>query len=133
VGCESFLEGSHGDRANVLNDADDHRELHTMRDSTSGRFTDAELMREAIEGDAVIAVGMFAQQLDQVQGIYPRRFEEWGFDALQLNATKDRFGQWAAELRVPAQTPTVEHPVPSTFTRTRSPRRAQPVRASPSA
>ena len=28
VGCESFLEGSHGDRAHVRNDAADHRALH---------------------------------------------------------------------------------------------------------
>jgi hypothetical protein len=38
VGCESFLEGSHGGRAHVVTDAASHRELHHYAGRDRGHF-----------------------------------------------------------------------------------------------
>lgn len=112
VGPVLSVEDAVGSKVSALytrNEARDYIDVDSIR--ASGRFTDAGLMRAAMERDAGFEVGVFAQQLDQVQRIDPRRFEEYGVDAVQLDAIKERFGQWAAELRTSAQTPTVEQPV----------------------
>lgn len=56
-------------------------------------------MRAAMERDAGFEVQMFAQQLAVIERIEARRFEEYGVDAVQLAAMKERFAGWAAELR----------------------------------
>ncbi|MET4783435.1 nucleotidyl transferase AbiEii/AbiGii toxin family protein [Glaciihabitans sp. UYNi722] len=109
VGPVLSVEDAVGGKVSALytrNEARDYIDVDSIR--ASGRFTDAELMSAARERDAGFEVGMFAQQLDQVQRIDPRRFEEYGVDAVQLAAITGRFGQWAAELRTP--TPTADQP-----------------------
>lgn len=102
VGPVLSVEDAVGSKVSALytrNEARDYIDVDSIR--ASGRFTDAELMRAAMERDAGFEVAMFAQQLAQVQRIDPRRFEEYGIDAEQLDGIKERFGQWAAELRTP--------------------------------
>jgi hypothetical protein len=106
VGPVLSVEDAVGSKVSALytrNEARDYIDVDSIR--SSGRFTDGELMRAAMERDAGFEVAMFAQQLDQVQRIDPRRFEEYGVDAAQLDAIKERFGTWAAELRTPAEQP----------------------------
>jgi len=79
------------------NEARDYIDVDSIR--TSGRFTDAELMDAAMERDTGFEVAIFSQQLDLIQRIEPRRFEEYGVDAAQLDAIKERFVQWAAAPR----------------------------------
>jgi hypothetical protein len=65
----------------------------------SGRFTDTELVEAAASRDAGFDVEMFAMQLEQVLRITSDRFEEYGLDNAQLDVLKQRFTQWAKELR----------------------------------
>lgn len=100
VGPVLSLEDAVGSKLSALytrNEARDYIDVDSIR--ASGRFTDAELIDAAMQRDAGFEVEMFAQQLDQIQRIEPRRFEEYGVGAAQLDAIKERFAQWAAALR----------------------------------
>lgn len=65
----------------------------------TGRFTDAELIAAAIDRDAGFEVGMFASQLEYAQRLRPDMVAEYGVDADQLEAIKERFATWASQLR----------------------------------
>lgn len=72
------------------------------------RFTDSQLLRAAKERDAGFEVEMFAAQLDRLESLSLRRFEEYGFTEVEFQALKMRFREWAAELRsttTPSDTP----------------------------
>lgn len=94
------VEDAVGSKVSALytrNEARDYIDVDSIR--ASGRFTDAELMSAAMERDDGFEVGVFAQQLDRIQSIAPRRFEEYGVDADQFAALQTRFTSWAGELR----------------------------------
>jgi len=100
IGPVLSLEDAVGSKLSALytrNEARDYIDVDSIR--ASGRFTDGELINAAMERDADFEVEMFSQQLDLVDRIEPRRFEEYGVDVVQLAAIKDRFTRWAALLR----------------------------------
>jgi hypothetical protein len=66
---------------------------------SSGRFTDADLLRFAVDRDRGFSRQMFAQQLDLVRRLEPEQVAGYGVDADQLEALKARFSAWASELR----------------------------------
>lgn len=100
IGPVLSLEDAVGSKLSALytrNEARDYIDVDSIR--ASGRFTDGELINAAMERDAGFEVEMFSQQLDLIDRIEPRRFEEYGVDVVQLAAIKDRFTRWAASLR----------------------------------
>jgi len=100
IGPVLSLEDAVGSKLSALytrNEARDYIDVDSIR--ASGRFTDGELINAAMERDAGFEVEMFSQQLDRIDRIEPRRFEEYGIDVVQLDAIKDRFTRWAASLR----------------------------------
>lgn len=100
IGPVLSLEDAVGSKLSALytrNEARDYIDVDSIR--ASGRFTDGELINAAMERDAGFEVEMFSQQLDLIDRIEPRRFEEYGIDVVQLDAIKDRFTRWAASLR----------------------------------
>jgi len=100
IGPVLSLEDAVGSKLSALytrNEARDYIDVDSIR--ASGRFTDGELINAAMERDAGFEVEMFSQQLDLIDRIEPRRFEEYGIDVVQLDAIKDRFTRWAGSLR----------------------------------
>lgn len=100
IGPVLSLEDAVGSKLSALytrNEARDYIDVDSIR--ASGRFTDVELIDAAMERDVGFDVEMFSQQLDLIDRIEPRRFEEYGIDVVQLDAIKDRFTRWAASLR----------------------------------
>ena len=100
IGPVLSLEDAVGSKLSALytrNEARDYIDVDSIR--ASGRFTDVELINAAMERDVGFDVEMFSQQLDRIDRIEPRRFEEYGVDVVQLAAIKDRFTRWAASLR----------------------------------
>ncbi|MEO8906881.1 MAG: nucleotidyl transferase AbiEii/AbiGii toxin family protein [Microbacteriaceae bacterium] len=67
----------------------------------SGHFTDAELIEAAIERDPGFEVGMFASQLKRVNRLTVGDLTEYGVDATELDAIKERLTSWAAHLNRP--------------------------------
>lgn len=65
----------------------------------SGKFTDAELIRAAIERDPGFAVSMFVTQLELVHRVFPEQVSQYNVDADQLDGVKSRFDVWASKLR----------------------------------
>jgi hypothetical protein len=78
-------------------EARDYIDVDAIR--ATGRFSDVELIAAAVSRDDGFDVLMFASQLQQVQRITPDRFAEYGVDPAAVDALKDRFAAWAAELR----------------------------------
>ena len=100
VGPVLSVEDAVGSKVSALytrTEARDYIDVDAIR--ASGRFTDAELMTAAAGRDAGFDTEMFARQLEQVRRITPDRFAEYGVDAAQSDALKERFGHWATELR----------------------------------
>src|SRR5665811_1851571 len=64
----------------------------------SGKFTDAELIRSAIERDPGFEVPMFVRQLELVHRVLPEQVSQYNVDADQLDAIKNRFDVWASTL-----------------------------------
>jgi len=64
----------------------------------SGKFTDADLIRAAIERDPGFEVPMFVTQLQLVHRVLPEQVSQYNVDADQLNAIKNRFDVWASTL-----------------------------------
>jgi hypothetical protein len=62
-------------------------------------FTDAALIDSASDRDFGFEVPMFITQLDGAQTLRAERVADYGVQPEQLDAIKERFGQWAAELR----------------------------------
>jgi hypothetical protein len=50
----------------------------------------------------VDSIPMFIKQLDEAQKLHSERVADYGVQPAQLDAIKERFGQWAAELRSPS-------------------------------
>jgi len=65
----------------------------------SGKFTDADLIRAAIERDPGFEVPMFVTQLQLVHRVLPEQVSQYNVDADQLNGIKNRFDVWASTLR----------------------------------
>jgi hypothetical protein len=65
----------------------------------SGRFTDAELIRSALECDPGFEVPMFVTRLELVQRVLPGQVSQYNVDADQLDGIKNRFDVWASTLR----------------------------------
>jgi len=65
---------------------------------TSGKFTDAELIRAAIERDPGFDVPMFVTQLQLVHRVLPEQVSQYNVDADQLDAIRNRFDAWASKL-----------------------------------
>jgi len=65
---------------------------------TSEKFTDAELIRSAIERDPGFDVPMFVTQLQLVHRVLPEQVSQYNVDADQLEAIKNRFHLWASTL-----------------------------------
>ena len=77
--------------------ARDYLDVDAIR--ASGRFTDAELIAAAQDRDPGFDVTLFERQLDQATRLRPDMVAEYGIDADQLEAIKQRFATWAATLR----------------------------------
>ena len=104
IGPVLSLQDAVGSKVSALytrTEARDYIDVDAIR--ASGRFTDAELMTAAAGRDAGFDTEMFAKQLEQIRRITPDRFAEYGVDAVQSDELKERFGQWATELRRPPQ------------------------------
>lgn len=100
VGPVLSLQDAVGNKISALYsraEARDYLDVDAIR--ASGRVTDAELIRSVRERDAGFEVSVFARQLDQFQRIKADRFSEYGVNAKQVDAIKQRFVEWAAELR----------------------------------
>ncbi|AQX82315.1 hypothetical protein BWO91_16585 [Plantibacter flavus] len=65
----------------------------------SGRFTDDQLLAAVAERDAGFERTMFADQLQQIRRVTDDRFTEYGHALEQIVALKQRFMDWASELR----------------------------------
>ena len=109
VGPVLSLDDAVGNKVSALYsraEARDYLDVDSIR--ASGKFTDAELIAGAGDRDLGFEVPMFAIQLDGAQRLRSERVAEYGVDAARLDAIKERFAAWAAELRTPAAT--VEQP-----------------------
>ena len=65
----------------------------------SGHYTDLQLVDAAAERDPGFEAGMFATQLDRVNRLTVDDLNEYGVDALELVAIKERLTAWAKALR----------------------------------
>lgn len=109
VGPVLSLDDAVGNKVSALySRAEDRDYLDVDSIRESGKFTDAELIDAARDRDLGFEVPMFITQLDGAQKLRPERVADYGVQPAQLDAIKERFGQWAAELRSPA--PDVEKP-----------------------
>lgn len=103
VGPVLSLDDAVGNKVSALYsraEARDYLDVDSIR--RSGKFTDAELVDAAGERDLGFEVPMFIAQLDGAQKLRLEQVEFYGVDSDQLDAIKERLGQWAAELRTPA-------------------------------
>lgn len=78
-------------------EARDYLDVDAIR--LSGKFTDVQLIDAARERDLGFEVSMFATQLDGVQNLRAGQVARYGVEPVQLDAIKERLGDWAAELR----------------------------------
>lgn len=78
-------------------EARDYLDVDAIR--LSGKFTDVQLVNAASERDLGFEVSMFATQLDGVQNLRAEQVARYGVEPVQLDAIKERLGEWAAELR----------------------------------
>ncbi|CAN5319522.1 hypothetical protein BH09ACT6_BH09ACT6_02910 [soil metagenome] len=100
VGSVLGLDDAVGNKVSALySRAEDRDYLDVDAIRASGKFTDAQLVEAARERDAGFEVPMFITQLDGAQRLRPERVADYGVQPAQLDAIKERFGQWAAELR----------------------------------
>jgi hypothetical protein len=64
----------------------------------SGHYTDAQLIDAAAERDPGFDAGMFANQLQRVNRLTEDDLKEYGVDATELAAIKERLTGWAAQM-----------------------------------
>jgi hypothetical protein len=105
VGPVLSLDDAVGNKVSALYsraEARDYLDVDSIR--ASGKFTDAELIAAARDRDLGFEVPMFTTQLDGAQRLRPEQVARYGVEPAQLDAIKERFGTWAAELRAPATT-----------------------------
>lgn len=99
IGPVLSLEDAVGNKLSALYSrayARDFLDIDSIR--ASGKFTDAELIRSAIERDPGFEVPMFVTQLALVHRVLPEQVGQYNVDADQLNAIKNRFDVWASIL-----------------------------------
>jgi hypothetical protein len=65
----------------------------------SGHYTDAQLIGAAAERDPGFEARMFATQLERVNRLTEDDLNEYGVDAAELAAIKERLTSWATQLR----------------------------------
>jgi hypothetical protein len=102
VGPVLSLDDAVGNKVSALYsraEARDYLDVDSIR--ASGKFTDAELIAAARDRDLGFEVPMFTTQLDAAQKLRPEQVARYGVESAQLDAIKERFGTWAAELRAP--------------------------------
>jgi Nucleotidyl transferase AbiEii toxin, Type IV TA system len=100
IGPVLSLEDAVGNKLSALYSrayARDFLDVDSIR--ASGKFTDAELIRAAIERDPGFEVPMFVTQLELVHRVLPEQVSQYNVDADQLNGIKNRFDVWASILR----------------------------------
>jgi Nucleotidyl transferase AbiEii toxin, Type IV TA system len=100
IGPVLSLEDAVGNKLSALYSrayARDFLDVDSIR--ASGKFTDAELIRAAIERDPGFEVPMFVTQLELVHRVLPEQVSQYNVDADQLNGIKNRFDIWASTLR----------------------------------
>lgn len=91
-------------------EARDYLDVDAIR--LSGKFTDVQLVNAASERDLGFDVSMFATQLDGVQNLRAEQVARYGVEPVQLDALKERLGEWAVELRATQ----AEQPAPPQLT-----------------
>jgi hypothetical protein len=99
IGPVLSLEDAVGNKLSALYSrayARDFLDVDSIR--ASGKFTDAELIRSAIERDPGFEVPMFVRQLELVHRVLPEQVSQYNVDADQLDAIKNRFDVWASTL-----------------------------------
>lgn len=99
IGPVLSLEDAVGNKLSALYSrayARDFLDVDSIR--ASGKFTDAELIRSAIERDPGFEVPMFVRQLALVHRVLPEQVSQYNVDADQLDAIKNRFDVWASTL-----------------------------------
>jgi len=100
IGPVLSLEDAVGNKLSALYSrayARDFLDVDSIR--ASGKFTDAELIRAAIERDPGFEVPMFVSQLELMHRVLPEQVSQYNVDADQLNRIKNRFDVWASTLR----------------------------------
>jgi len=100
IGPVLSLEDAVGNQLSALYSrayARDFLDIDSIR--ASGKFTDAELIRSAIERDPGFELPMFVTQLELVYRVRPEQVRQYNVDADQLDAIKTRFDGWASTLR----------------------------------
>jgi len=100
IGPVLSLEDAVGNKLSALYSrayARDFLDVDSIR--ASAKFTDAELIRAAIERDPGFEVPMFVTQLQLVHRVLPEQVSQYNVDAEQLNGIKNRFDAWASTLR----------------------------------
>ena len=99
IGPVLSLEDAVGNKLSALYSrayARDFLDVDSIR--ASGKFTDAELIRSAIERDPGFEVPMFVRQLELVHRVLPEQVSQYNVNADQLDAIKNRFDVWASTL-----------------------------------
>ena len=100
IGPVLSLEDAVGNKLSALYSrayARDFLDVDSIR--ASGKFTDAELIRSAIERDPGFEVPMFITQLELVHRVLPEQVSQYNVDADQLDGIKNRFDVWVSTLR----------------------------------
>ena len=100
IGPVLSLEDAVGNKLSALYSrayARDFLDVDSIR--ASGKFTDADLIRAAIERDPGFEVPMFVTQLQLVHRVLPEQVSQYNVDADQLKGIKNRFDVWASTLR----------------------------------
>ena len=100
IGPVLSLEDAVGNKLSALYSrayARDFLDVDSIR--ASGKFTDAELIRSAIERDPGFEVPMFITQLELVHRVLAEQVSQYNVDADQLDGIKNRFDVWVSTLR----------------------------------
>lgn len=100
VGPVLSIQDAIGNKVSALysrGEARDFFDVDAIR--ASGHYTDSQLIDAAAERDPGFDTGMFANQLERVNRLTDEDLKEYGVDAAELAAIKDRLGRWATQLR----------------------------------
>lgn len=100
VGPVLSIQDAIGNKVSALYsraEARDFYDVDAIR--ASGHYTDAQLIAAATERDHGFEAGMFATQLERVNRLTVDDLKEYGVDAAELAAIKERLTGWAAQLQ----------------------------------
>ncbi|HET6551619.1 MAG TPA: nucleotidyl transferase AbiEii/AbiGii toxin family protein [Solirubrobacter sp.] len=78
-------------------EARDYLDVDAIR--ASGRFTDQQLVAAVAQRDSGFDQAVFAQQLEAARRLEPVQVARYRVSPQELEAVKERFAAWAAELR----------------------------------